>query len=363
MKWWRMRFLFYIPDSPVAQGGISVLLDVIDVLNANGFTALALHGRPDFEYNLHVVKVPRVWSALVQYPKANQGLRQFTRAFLDFSLGRSSKPTSNALPCPKWVIKSDDVVVVPEYAADWLPSKLPSDLPLILFNQGPFILIAASLRSGFRRDRFTWSLSSSEACSAGSRMILGAEPEKIPLFISSDLYAYQKHKSFQIAYMPRKRAHDSTALIRALKAVPNLRNIPFVPIDGVSTDEAARLLRESLFFLSLPEREGFGLPAAEAMATGALVIGYTGIGGDEFFNDMSGFPIPEDNLMKLYETVVEVITLYQENPTPLDELRSQAAVAIRENYPKSQFEREVVRIFSKIRESLLSKHKRSASLQ
>lgn len=347
-----MRFLFYIPDSPVAQGGLSVLLDVIDVLNSNGFTALALHGRPDFEYNLHVVKAPRVWSSLVHYPKTTQGLRQFARTVRNFSLTRSSKPKSNASPCPEWVIEEGDVVIIPEYAADWLPAKLPSDVPLILFNQGPFVLIDASLRPGFQRDRFTKSLSSSEASSAGSRMILGTEPEKIPLFISDDLYAYQKHKSLQIAYMPRKRKRDSAALIKALKAVPSLRNIPFIPIDGVSTDEAARLLRESLFFLSLPEREGFGLPAAEAMATGALVIGYTGIGGDEFFTDMNGFPVPEDNLMKLYETVIAVTARYQENPAPLDELRLQASEFILSNYPRLQFEKEVVRIFSEIQSSL-----------
>ncbi|MBO9436754.1 glycosyltransferase [Ruegeria sp. R13_0] len=349
-----MRFLFYIPDSPVARGGISVVFDIIEVLNANGIEALALYGRPDFEYKCHVVTAPRVWSTFVHAPNTNAGLKHVARVFRDYALRHNPKPLSNTVPCPEWLVEADDVVIVPEYVADWLPDSLPRHLRLILFNQNPFTLIRAYARPGFKGDRFSKSLSSSEACSAGSRMVFGAEPEKVPLYISNDLYAYQKHKSFQIAYMPRKRGRDSAALIKTLKAVPSLQNIPFVPIDGVSTDEAARLLRESLFFLSLPEREGFGLPAAEAMATGALVIGYTGIGGDEFFNDTSGFPVPEDNLMMLYETVIAVIARYRENPKPLDEFRLQASETILRNYSRREFEQEVIKIFSEFQKSSFS---------
>lgn len=341
-----MRFVFYVPASPVARGGISVIMEVIDVLNSNGFEAIALYDRPDFEYDCHVVKAPRVWSASVRKRNMLWGIKPILRMLRDRILSKNRPPASNAALCSEWQIKSSDCVVVPDFSADWLPDLLPRETPLILFNQNPYALINAFSKPGFKGERFTWSLASSEACAAGSRMLLGSEPDLMSLYISQELYGYQQDKKLQVAYMPRKRGRDALPLVKALQATHGIQDIPFIPIDGLATDDAAHLLRESLFFLSLSEREGFGLPAAEAMATGALVIGYTGVGGDEFFTPKTGFPVPEDNLMLLYETAVSVITRYKTSPDSLDELRLRASEAIFQNYPRHRFDQEIIRVFT-----------------
>lgn len=344
-----MRFLFYVPVSYAARGGISIIMEIIDVLNANKIEALALYDRPDFEYRCHNIRAPRVWSSSVRAPKGASGVRQISRTLRDYALNRNPHPAGNAATCTEWKVRSDDIIIVPEYVAHWLPNQLPKGLRLILFNQNPYALIRSFSHPEFDSDRFSGSLAISDACCAGTRMVLRKEPVKVPLYISRDLYAYEPDKKFQVAYMPRKRESDSNALIKAFRATPSLKNVLFIPIDGVSTDEAARLLKDSLFFLSLSEREGFGLPAAEAMATGALVTGYTGIGGNEFFNDTTGFPVPEDDLVAFYEAGVSVITRYQENPIALDALRSQASEIIFRKYPYARFEQDNIKAFTDFR--------------
>ncbi|SEW44356.1 Glycosyl transferases group 1 [Cognatiyoonia koreensis] len=347
-----MRFLFFIPDTPIARGGISVTLDVIEVLNTNGIPALAIYDRPDFEYNIHTKRAPRVWSQSMRQPRDLSGLKNKARLIRDIALGRNKRPRKNAEPCAAWERQKDDVLVVPEWVSEWMPHNLPSDLPLVLFNQNPFSLLYAFAKPGFEKDRYLTSLSVSDACSAGSRMVLGKEPVTFPLYISDELYSFQPQKKFQIAYMPRKRGGEATALVKTLQAAPELEGISFVPIGGVTTKEAARLIRESLFFLSFSDREGFGLPPAEAMATGSVVIGYAGVGGDEFFDASTGILVPENNVTLFYEEAVRVIAGYRSNPEGLDGLRRKASEIIAKRYNRANFEAGVLDAFSQI-ESLV----------
>ncbi|MEM6683253.1 MAG: glycosyltransferase [Pseudomonadota bacterium] len=342
-----MRFLFFIPSRDRATGGISIIFDAIAVLNEAGFAAYALCDDPHFEFVQHVFRVPRLWSKSVR----RVGGRLHPKSVVQ-RLRKRKRGKIKAAPCAQWQPEPNDVVVVPEFSAHWMPRQLPRDVPLILLNQNPFALLRVFSRAGFNAADFAASLSTSKACSAASRMVFNSEPAHLPLFIAEDRYAFQAEKTFQVAYMPRKRRDSAHTLVKALQATPGLDTVPFVPIDGMTASQAAQILRESLFFLSLSKREGFGLPAAEAMATGSVVIGYTGIGGDEFFDVTTGFPVPEENLMQFYDTAVSVIKSYQKDAAPLDQLRQHASATIFQNYPKSAFEDAVLNVFSQFKTSL-----------
>lgn len=127
-----------------------------------------------------------------------------------------------------------------------------------------------------------------------------------------------------------------------------MKDISFVPIDGLSNTDAAKKIGESLFFLSFSEREGFGLPAAEAMATGSIVIGYSGVGGDEYFNEDNGYKVPEDNLMRFYEDAIRIVGGYQENRKSFDTMRRKVSQNILEKYSEDEFKRGVLQSFSAI---------------
>lgn len=345
-----MRFLFYIPDSDTVRGGISVIFEIINTLNKNGLNAFALYDRPDFQYDKYVIRVPRMWSPYVRHPDRKLNIKTAANIFVDYFLSRNQKPVGNSDLCSEWKPKSSDIIIVPEYVSDWMPDTLPEGLKLILLVQGPFVLFEAFRRSKFKIRNFNWVISTSDACSAGAEMILGRNAERVSLFISKELYSYNKDKLFQVSYMPRRRSDQSSVIVRALKNLPELKDVPFVPIDNLSSADAAKNLRESLFFLSFSEREGFGLPTAEAMATGALVIGYSGIGGNEFFDESVGFPIPEDDVVMFYNKVVEIILKYSKNKLELDKIRKNASVKILNNYSIDNFESSVLNVFNKVAE-------------
>ena len=54
-------------------------------------------------------------------------------------------------------------------------------------------------------------------------------------------------------------------------------------LDQISHRDVMANLSKSLLFLSFGHPEGFGLPVAEAMASGCAVVGYSGLGGRELF--------------------------------------------------------------------------------
>lgn len=103
-------------------------------------------------------------------------------------------------------------------------------------------------------------------------------------------------KRRQIAYMPRKMKVEARFL-RGLFAArhPELGDVPWIEIAGRPEREVAEILGRSAVFLALGRLEGFGLPPIEAMASGCLVVGFTGDGGRSFATPENGWWCgPED---------------------------------------------------------------------
>lgn len=112
-------------------------------------------------------------------------------------------------------------------------------------------------------------------------------------FIPS-IFSDNQEKRVQIAYMPRKRANEAVYIKGLFQSLyPCYADIPWVAIDGITRDEAAVLLGQSAIFASLSFTEGLGLPPLEAMASGCIVAGFTGLGGTEYARSDNGFWVEE----------------------------------------------------------------------
>ncbi len=235
-------------------------------------------------------------------------------------------------PVPRADLRPDDVIVIPE----WLIGRAPdafSSHRRILLTQGPYILLQGlanappALLSGFDAH-----VSVSRLCDR-ALAYLGAENRfLVPPTVATDRFAYQQEKSFALAYMPRRRGGEAQTLISLLRSRGRVGNLDFVPIDGKTPDQVAETLRDSLFFLAFSEQEGFGLPPAEAMASGCVVIGYHGYGGAEYFDDTTGIPVADGDLFGFLMAVEDAVAAYRRDPEPLDRLRAQAAARMAENY-------------------------------
>lgn len=169
-----------------------------------------------------------------------------------------------------------------------------------LFCQNHFFMFDALDGLGVK----TWQECGVTRALASSRVIADTvkgtfsfpEVPVIPYAVDPGLFS-PGPKTMQIAYMPRKRVRDVPYIRRCFAlSHPAFADVPWVEIDGQSEDRVAATLGQSAIFLSLGRREGFGLPPLEAMASGCLVVGFTGIGGRDYADQHNGMWCEEDDL-------------------------------------------------------------------
>lgn len=93
-------------------------------------------------------------------------------------------------------------------------------------------------------------------------------------------------KTNTIHWMPRKNPNEVQNVVLGLQclAPTSSKGWNAFPLEALSHRDISEHLNKAKIFLSFGHPEGFGLPIAEAMASGCWVIGYSGMGGNELFS-------------------------------------------------------------------------------
>jgi len=118
----------------------------------------------------------------------------------------------------------------------------------------------------------------------------------VPCAVDRSQFKSAPVKRNVIAYMPRKRPIEAIYLRDMFRfTYPKDRHWEWHEIANVNETDAARLMGEARVFLSLSRLEGFGLTPLEAMASGCVVAGFTGIGGREYATPENGYWVNEDD--------------------------------------------------------------------
>ncbi len=207
-------------------------------------------------------------------------------------------------------LMQDDLLVVPE--VPWTPGADPAPgARKVIFNQNHFFTFAAAPRSrqpypGFDPPPAVWAVSKE------SQQVLAAlHPELpvrlIPSPIDGDRFRPLPTAGLRLAWVNRKRPHEADLVRRLLAGHPRLAGVGLDEIVDVTPTEMAQTLGRATIFLSLGHSEGFGLPVAEALASGCLVVGYDGGGGHELFDAPGAWRIPEQRPLLLIQQVVELL--------------------------------------------------------
>lgn len=89
----------------------------------------------------------------------------------------------------------------------------------------------------------------------------------------------------RVTFLSRKNQEFGRAVVAALK--PEVRHqVEIVEIDkDIFEDELIKVYQRTDIFMATGYPEGFGLPALEAMACGAVVVGCTGGGARQYMHD------------------------------------------------------------------------------
>jgi len=257
-----------------------------------------------------------------------------TVAGRDFNLGRDIDPRNT-------------VLILPETYVEVL-ERYPTQILKIIFNQNMGYTFTGS--KGLLRPeavhqlycrsdvRAIWCVSDYDFA-ALSTWLHGAKPVfRIVNAIDSEYFSYEDQKDKLIAYMPRKSREHSVVVKHLVEKQILPADWRITPLNDMSADEVGSYLRRASIFLSFGHPEGFGLPVAEALATGAYVIGYTGMGARELFHQAGSYgmayEIEYGDWFSFPTAIQAALTALQYNTVSRDD-KERLAYLIRSRYSRN----------------------------
>ena len=343
-----MRKIYFVcPNTTHITGGVKQIYKQVEILNRNGISACVL---------LEKKKQSNIWLTSYNIPiKYSPYLFKRLRYFFgDKKLNIKRKLKLYYLQRKSEKIDDNAILVFPEIYGIYIKDVFP-DTPKVIFNQGCYMTFSGfSINKDYPitpyNDRKTLAtiVASEDAFSYLSYTFKDSNIYRMILGIDNTIFNYSAEKDKQICFMPRKMEEDIIQVIHILKQRGNMKGWEFVPIDNKTEKEVAEIMRKSTFFLSFNRNEGFGLPAAEAMACGCYVIGYHGQGGKEYFRPEFSTIIEAGNIIEYVKKIEEMIAIYEEDPSSFLKKGEKASAFILSNYSKEKEEESILNIWNQI---------------
>lgn len=206
-------------------------------------------------------------------------------------------------------IGADDLLVLPETPTIEGRDPAPGARKVI-FNQNHFYTFAAGTAGpdfpGWTPPPAVW------AVTAESRDVLAAVLPDLPVHlvpnpVDGDLFAPRPTDRLRISWFPRKRPREASLMAALVRNDSRLAGVDLVELVNTPRASVATTLGTTTVFVSLGHSESFGLPVAEALASGCLVVGYDGGGGHELFEAPGAWRVPEQRPLLLLEQVVDLL--------------------------------------------------------
>lgn len=301
--------IYYLcPDYPTPSGGLRVIYRHVDILNQAGLRAAVLHHSDGyacrwFEHSTRIVGAP---SARVS---------------------------------------SDDVLVVPEIYGPYL-DRLPREPRLVAFNQNAYMTYEyVPSGSSLSYEMFDAALTVSGDSADFLRLAFpGLDVTVVSNSIDPEVFRPSPDlPAKRLAMMPRKRSDDAGEILRLLGE--RLNGWEVVTIENAPEQEAAALLRSAPIFLALGKREGFGLPPAEAMASGCYVVGFPGFGGRDIFDPAFSSPVEDGDVLSAAREIAELLRRYEQDPDDVRAAGARASEHIRAQYSRERQVKDLIAFY------------------
>lgn len=253
-----------------------------------------------------------------------------------------------------------DLLVLPEYGA--FDAHLPDEAALVVLAQAPYSTLAdrpfpesATPLSALDLGPYVHPGLRAVVCvSADSERFLRftfpqVDVRRVHVGIDLDVFSPgPRWRDRRLACMPRRRGAEMTELLHMLASRGRVAAWAPQFISGSDERGVAAALRACPIFLSFSGREGFGLPPLEAMASGCIVIGYTGRGGDEFFLPELAYAIPDGDNVEYARVVEAVVDEYEGRSERIVAMSAAAAEHVRSEYTLERQDREIVDVFASL---------------
>lgn len=303
----RSPMVWYLcPDTNAPTGGVRVIYRHVDLLNSAGIPAAVVHHRPGFSCTWFAHETP-------------------------------------VLPAADAVLSTADILVVPEYYGPSL-ADLPHGPRVVIFNQNTYRTFAGrGAVPSLRRYAGSESLAAIVVVSADNAEYAryafpGVRIARIRNSVDAGLFRpADRPPGRRIGYMPRRRIDDARQVLDLLEARGRTDDWDIVRISGKTEEQTAEIFRSCSIFLSFSEQEGFGMPPAEAMASGCYVVGFTGLAGREFFQPDICSPVEEGNVLAFAQAAERAMADFDADPRAFRGRGLAASERIRSRYsPQAQ---------------------------
>ncbi len=252
----RLLFVCY-PDTNQPIGGVKQIYRQVELLHRAGWEAYVLQEQRGFRANWFHSEAP----------------------VLDLETYIASPPSTD-----------NDLLVLPETWLTNVPNYLPG-IPKVIFNQNAFYSFGLSGTCDNRTlDLYRHSdIQAVVTVSNDSRNLLiegcGIPEDRCFALINGidpQLFHAPAVKHRRVVFLGRKHVDHARKVSLMASQHPRLKHLSFQELPRMQHEEVASALREALLFLSCGHPEGFGLPLAEAIACGCMVVGYHGLAGRDF---------------------------------------------------------------------------------
>lgn len=353
-----MSHIYFIcPDLKTPSGGIKELYRQVDVLNKNGFKASVVHGNKHFRVNWFKNDTPIVWHSKVD--ELNKSSSSNLKKRIKKLIKNTFKPEFNSdksINNKKLVLNDDDIIVLPEFYGKAINTVF-QDKKTVVYNQNCYYSFRGygipnqtnSNVSIYKQDRLQGVIVASTNAVSYVKNFLADKPVyRVRYGIDKNVFSFQANKKKQIAFMPRKLREDSEQILNILNIRGVLKGWEIISIQGMNEEKVAEVLKESAIFLSLNHREGFGMPPAEAMACGCIVVGYAGQGGAEYFLPEITYKVQQRNITEFTEILEQVILEFESNPKKFKKMSFEASKFIQKEYSMKQEAESITKVWQEI---------------
>lgn len=243
---------------------------------------------------------------------------------------------------------SSDFLVIPETYVPVIDSYFPG-VRKIIFNQNssytfglnptPSTVNPIHIKDLYFHPDVSHVLCVSEYDYSFLSTCLGLPEESLTLVCNSVDFEEanpNSQKTPRVCFMPRKNGLHASLVVKLLESMDFSLPWVFTPLSNLSHADVLKYMSISSAFLSFGHPEGFGLPVAEALASGCYVIGYTGLAGREFLNLDSCAAVFSSveygDISSFIEAFRSFDLTFSSNPQSLLRELSIASVAIRTKY-------------------------------
>lgn len=303
---------FLVPDHNEPAGGIAVMYRHVDILNDNGVCAAVIHQRRGFRCTWFPNETRIVYA-----------------------------DTARIGPQDLLVVSELDLAVLVEKGIQ-TPHAVLNQSGSLTWKYRPQLITKHYRDSPDLRAIITVSEYAVEflAFAFPGRDVRLTSPS-----VDARVFHPGSTASNRIAFMPRRGSPEASILWHMLAARGSLREWTLEPIAGLDQHGVAEVMRRTKIFVTLSTQEGFGLPAAEAMACGVYVVGFHGNGGQRLFQPEFCSPVPSGDVLALAKRLEWAARQEEQEPGWLAQRGAAAADYVQRNYAPAQESEQVMKAY------------------